>query len=812
MRLQPILLAACVTTTAWSQTTAPATVKGFKIAPGLEAIVWAAEPNVVNPTNIDIDERGRIWYLEAVNYRRQLKNEPDLRKEGDRIIILEDADGDGRAEKRKVFHQDPALRSPLGIAVLGNKVFISQSPDLIVYTKDEQDRIVSREVLLTGWKGIDHDHGVHAITFGHDGRLYFNSGDPGFDIVDKTGKRWVSGRSGPYYAGTALRMNLDGSGFTVLAHNFRNPYELALDSFGNIWQSDNDDDGNAWTRFNYVMEGGNYGYWGPGGRFWREDRGTHFHQENPGVVPNIARLGAGSPCGLVIYEGTLLPERYRGLPLHAEAGKRELRAYRIKPEAAGYTLEVETLIAGADTWFRPSDVAVGPDGALYIADWYDPAVGGHNMRDTDRGRIYRLAPRGYKAQAVRHNFATEAGLRQALASPTQSVRYLAYTTLRELGVRAQPWLQGWWKSSDTVLRARSLWLLGALGDEGRAAVEESLRDSDERFRMLGLRVIQLNFPADYLKAAQPMLADYSPQVRREIAIGLQHVPGLRAEDALLTLAKGYDGKDRWYLEALGIGARGRESALWSRWKTQPFNPTTASLLWRLRVPEAIPVLAQQVKQGSIEALEAAAALISVEAAELVGNAIADASAPGALRQAALERLHARLFSEWSGYRELPAVIAAIESALRTPALQAKALEIADDIEAPHFASAIFALAQSSATPEEVRALAVQALGKVRTPEAAAALRTMLRSGPLPVRIAAVRGLGAARPDELDTTLRALVLSKEPNELRSEAVRILARSESGANLLLDLEQKQQLPVELRTTAASSINFLRSPAIR
>ena len=81
----------------------------------------------------------------------------------------------------------------------------------------------------------------------------------------------------------------------MLGQNFRNPYELALDSFGNIWQTDNDDDGNAWVRVNYVMQGGNFGYWGPGGRKWQEDKGSHFHSENPGVVPNIQRTGAGSP-------------------------------------------------------------------------------------------------------------------------------------------------------------------------------------------------------------------------------------------------------------------------------------------------------------------------------------------------------------------------------------------------------------------------------------------------------------------------------------------------------------------------------------
>ena len=80
------------------------------------------------------------------------------------------------------------------------------------------------------------------------------------DVTDKSGTHVLSSRKGPYFAGTALRLNPDGTGLTVLGHNFRNPYELALDSFGTIWQTDNDDDGNAWVRVNYVMEGGNFGY------------------------------------------------------------------------------------------------------------------------------------------------------------------------------------------------------------------------------------------------------------------------------------------------------------------------------------------------------------------------------------------------------------------------------------------------------------------------------------------------------------------------------------------------------------------------
>src|SRR5579864_2769988 len=98
----------------------------FKTPDGLEATLWAAEPMLENPTNIDIDERGRVWVLEGVNYRRQLKHLKDFRPNGDRILILEDTHGNGRAGKVTVFDENPVLRSPLGIAVLGNKVIVSQ--------------------------------------------------------------------------------------------------------------------------------------------------------------------------------------------------------------------------------------------------------------------------------------------------------------------------------------------------------------------------------------------------------------------------------------------------------------------------------------------------------------------------------------------------------------------------------------------------------------------------------------------------------------------------------------------------------------
>src|SRR5215212_6277903 len=112
--LRILLTAALAGRCLLSQQTALQTVKGLTAAPGLEIKLWAAEPDLLNPTNIDIDSRGRVWVLEGVNYRRQLRGEKDIRS-GDRIVILEDTNHDGKADKAKVFVQEAGLRSPLGI-------------------------------------------------------------------------------------------------------------------------------------------------------------------------------------------------------------------------------------------------------------------------------------------------------------------------------------------------------------------------------------------------------------------------------------------------------------------------------------------------------------------------------------------------------------------------------------------------------------------------------------------------------------------------------------------------------------------------
>src|SRR5215472_14550208 len=206
MRKWPLLVAACclLPTAAWAQVPPEKAVSTFTTVPGLEIRLWASEPLFVNPTCMDVDHKGRVWVCESVNYRNKLHRRPRLtRAEGDRIVILEDTKGTGRADKATTFYQSPETLAPLGIAVAkdpvgpGYKVFVCQSPDILVFEDKDGDGHADGppKKLLTGFGGIDHDHGVHGIFIGPDMKLYFSVGDQGVQGLqssDRKGRVWSS--------------------------------------------------------------------------------------------------------------------------------------------------------------------------------------------------------------------------------------------------------------------------------------------------------------------------------------------------------------------------------------------------------------------------------------------------------------------------------------------------------------------------------------------------------------------------------------------------------------------------------------------
>ena len=222
---------------------AEASMKTFTAAPGLEATLFASEPMLVNPADMDIDANGRVWVTEGANYRAwaNTTNGP-LRAGGDRIVILEDTKGAGKADKATTFYQGLDINTALGICVLGNKVIVSCAPNVFIFTDNGPGQSPTKELLFTGISGVQHDHAIHAFTFGPDGKLYFNFGNAGKQLRDKNGNpivdvdgNRVEDKGQPYREGMVFRCNLDGTDLEVLANNFRNNYEVAVDSFGTLW-------------------------------------------------------------------------------------------------------------------------------------------------------------------------------------------------------------------------------------------------------------------------------------------------------------------------------------------------------------------------------------------------------------------------------------------------------------------------------------------------------------------------------------------------------------------------------------------------
>ena len=692
--------------------------------PALEVTVWATTPKLRNPTNLDIDKDGRIWVAEGINYRGHSKRQPA----GDRIVILEDTDRDGQADTSSVFVQDPDLLAPMGIAVIDNRVVVSMAPNIYLYTDVNRDRhfdpaIDTREVILTGFNGRIHDHSVHSITVGPDGQWYWNAGNCGALFTDKSGQTFRIGSAyDPTYGrgkgdlgwdptvlagqrsddghvwigGFSARMNPDGSNVHIIGHNYRNSYEQTVTAFGDVFQNDNDDPPACRTSF--LLEYGNAGFCSfDGKRSWAADRRpgqdiatAEWRQEDPGTMPSGDVYGGGSPTGIAFVEDSALGPKYRGLLLSCEPGRNVVFGYLPKPQGAGYKLErfefltsnKEGNFAGTDfkggknetrdlnTFFRPSDVAVGADGAIYVADWFDARVGGHaDWDETTSGTIYRVAPKGFKPRVPKVDFNTLQGALAGLRSPAVNVRgaaregilraYQAHANAKSVGaIPPYKAVEKLARDPNPFLKARAIWLLSEFNAKGLERVEAELKSKDDATRIVAFRALRRKNHR-LLENARFLATDPSPAVRREVALAMRDLSLEASKDILLTLAKGYDGSDRTYLEAWGTGATGKESALYtaltsasSSSSPTAWSPALSRLAWRLHPPESIPAFRTRALSTSLSMPDRKAALTALgynsspEAAAAMIEAVQ--SPDKVLRAEALWWLLNRKDTQWKG--------------------------------------------------------------------------------------------------------------------------------------------------------------------
>ncbi len=307
------------------------------------------------------------------------------------------------------------------------------------------------------------------------------------------------------------------------------------------------------------------------------------------MIPSGDVYGGGAPTGIVFNEGDGLGRKYRGLLLSAEAARNTIFGYFPKPDGAGYKLERFDFLtsnkaqafAGTDfkggkvneeiqTFFRPSDVAVGPDGAIYVADWFDPRVGGHDDKDdTTSGAIYRIAPKGFVPRVPAFDAATLEGQVTALRSAAVNVRQLGFDGARRARRGGVPAVRAVARATRTRTFARVP--CGCSRGSGPRASRGSsgCLASDDR---------------DAARHRLPRAAPGEPggsRTRRGWRAILRPPCGAKwrcrcamcrstmSREVLLALAQGYDGKDRSYLEAWGIGATDKEEALYARAHQRP---------------------------------------------------------------------------------------------------------------------------------------------------------------------------------------------------------------------------------------------------
>jgi putative membrane-bound dehydrogenase-like protein len=767
------------------------TVKSMTAADGLEVKLFAAEPMVVNPIAIDVDTYGRVWVTEGTKYRSNVANPPN-----DKIKVLEDTNGDGLADKMTVFTSD--LNAAMGVCVAGGRIYVPESPHLYVYEDQNLDLVPDgpRKVLLTGFGGKNHDHGVHSQVFGPDHKLYMTNGDTGYNVTGP------DGRTIKYQWGAMIRCEADGTLLEDFAVNFRNPVELAVDSFGNVWCSDNDNDGLKSVRICWILEGGNYGWFGrpeeirnPDGSF---DPVHHWRADKPGFVPYVLITGFGSPCGMTFYESDLLGPRYQNQLLHCDAGPREIRCYFPRRAAGvGFTALQENLVTSTDSYFRPVDPCVAPDGSIYVTDWYDGGVGGHAYNDPTRGRIYRITAAGRQPSRKEKPgpYQTDEEALAALASPNHATTFLARERLLASGERAVGPLTKLAAGNDRVLKARALWLLDRIGGAGREAVLAELRSSDPAFRALAVRILRRHGDR-HLPALLELAQDADGEVVKEVLLAAGASTSKAAFDVLVAAFARYDG-DRYLLETLGIAASRRGPKLFEAVAGRDdaeLTPRLVDVVRVLRPAEAARYLSARLAKANLpEAstkalLDALAAVTAPDAGKPVVALLTSEQSPQ-VRRLALDALRRNLPGAWSALKNDSALKEGLQKSLADRAVAVPALAVVTEAALREYAGTVVELLADDASTRDTKLAAIAAVERLNLGAAVAPLVRLLASSDAPLRGAALRALVLLRDGKALAGL--LTDGAMPTALKEQALDLLTASSDGAVLAFRLVDSGRL---------------------
>ena len=786
----------------------------LRVAKDLRVSLFAAEPLVANPVAFCLDEQGRVYAVETFRlhhgvtdnrshmnwldadiacktvedrvamYRKYLGDEfASYGKEHDRIRLIVDRDGDGKADDAKVFadgfnNVEDGLAS--GVLARQGDVWFTCIPDLWkLRDQDGDGKADSRKSLHRGY-GVHVSflgHDLHGLRFGPDGKLYFSIGDRGLHVQ-------TEGRTISYPdSGAVLRCNPDGSDLELFATGMRNPQELAFDKFGNLFTCDNNSDSGDKARCVYVVEGGDSG-WRIGYQYlespvsrgpWNAEKLWHpqWNGQAAYLVPPLINIADG-PSGFTYEPGvTRLPDRYRDhfflCDFRGSAGQSGVRSFALKSKGASFeVVDAEQFAWGTEA----TDADFGPDGSLYVSDW----VEGWEL--TGKGRIYRIASPGNPSAKV---LEVKSLLAEGMANRSVDalialldhddfrVRQEAQFALAQQGEKSSSPLSQVAKSG-TKLTAR-LHAIWALGQIGRRSADASnsllplLNDPTDEVRAQAAKVLGDLRVQSAAKSLIAAIADSHPRVKFFAAIAVGKLGQAEALPALLNLLRENGDRDPYLRHAAVMGLVGIKTPEPLLQAVQDPSPAVRlGVLLALRRLER-PEIARFLDDSSPSiVLEAARAIYDTPIVSGFGKLAALGDRTGLTDEPLLRRVinaNARL-----GNAENVARLVSLAARADLPeAIRIEALEVLGESGQPLGRDRITGLWRP--LPPRSAQLAAEALGKP--------LPELLRKAPDSIRLAALKALGPVPIKDAGALLLETVANPQlKSELREEAIQALDR--------------------------------------
>ena len=527
----------------------------MQVPEGFEVTLFAGEPDIRQPVGFCIDDRGRLWVAEANNY-------PD--KEGgkrDRIVILEDTDGDGRHDKRIVFYDK--LEYVSGVEVGFGGAWVMSIPNFYFIPDADYNGVPDGEpvVLLDGFGTHANSHTIaNGFAWGPDGWLYGTHGITNWSLPGKPGTPKTKRRR---FEGGVWRYHPVRHEWEAFAIGTTNPWGIDWNEYGHAFVSNCVN-----PHLFQVIQGAHYepDRNRPTGRFAYERIPTiadHLHFTNTKTI----RAGIGTPeedvaggghahSGTMIYLGDNWPVKYRGDVFMNNIHGRRINHDRLSRNGSGYTAShAPDLMRAADPWFVGVTLAYGPDGGVYVSDFSETGEC-HHVHHTRKqtGRIYKITygkPKPWRGDIGRLEASALAKLQSHsnewfVRHARRVLQERADSTLGQAAIQSElnRLLSS---SSDTIQRLRSLWVLHGIGELTAKRLAELLRDPDEHLRAWAIQLLCENKrPSgavldEFLRLAK---SDESPVIRLYLASAMQRLPLVKRVPVLTALlARAEDATD-----------------------------------------------------------------------------------------------------------------------------------------------------------------------------------------------------------------------------------------------------------------------------